>query len=807
MRQISWLIGTALVSVSGMASAQTNRDMDEVIVTAQKRAENVQDVPIAIQVLNTETLESLAADNIGDIDAFIPGLEVRNGSPTQPRFAIRGILTEDFGVGTDPAVGVYVDGVYAARSGASLLAFNDVERIEVIKGPQGTLLGRNSSAGAVSIITKKPSQEFEAELSVSYGNFDKRRVEGLINIPLSETAAVRFNGVINKRDGLYTDAVTGADLKQEDNWALRGALGWDITPKTHLNLTVSHDELDQDARPAIGLVEIRELPDSPPVPTDPSTYLDPRNVDIRNDVIDNGEKRNLDEVVLNITHDFGGIELTSISAWRQFETRNRKDEDGTNSVQTYLDSHNIEDNESIYQEFRLAGDTGKLNWLTGVSYFDETARQTTSTNTNSTTIDTLILNTQNTGGIRLLDTVQTFLNAFNIDANLLGHNWREDMINRGDYKAYAAFADVTYEVTDQLSLTIGGRYTRDEKTFSWFNGPRIADEFDENLAIAAPTIDLLSALSGISFSAADLMGDFVFTLNGLAGVACDNGVTVAEGVECINKDVFEDFSPRIVLDYKLNDNTLIYGSYAQGYKAGGFNSVQVSSRFANEGVDNFELGFKTTIEDLGLRVNGSLFHFKYDDKQIVLLANDVAGSGVPQLLIQTTDEKATGVDLETEWAATKNLGLMANLQYIDMKFGDAVTIDGDDLSGQPTGEPIFGYAVGGRYEVDLDNKGSLEFQAMHSYRGSRRCFDALEEQGRCTGDEYPFKVGRSRERTDVRAYWRSQSQRYQIGVYANNLFDNIYIGNVNNLTTSVLGTPSTTLSNPRYYGVDFKFKY
>jgi len=255
MTRFNWLAGTALaLTISTGAYGQGEPDNDEIIVTAQKRAENVQDVPITIQVMDTDAIESLAADSMADIDTFIPGLEVSAGSPTQPRYSIRGIQTSDFGVGTDPAVGVYVDGVYASRSGASLLAFNDVERIEVVKGPQGTLFGRNSSAGAVSIITKRPSQDFEANLGLRYGNFNKRRAEAMVNIPVSDTVALRFNGVINKRDGLYIDAETGEDLNFENNWAVRGALSWDAGPNTNLLFRYSHDELDQDARPAIGVV-------------------------------------------------------------------------------------------------------------------------------------------------------------------------------------------------------------------------------------------------------------------------------------------------------------------------------------------------------------------------------------------------------------------------------------------------------------------------------------------------------------------------------------------------------------------------
>ena len=145
----------ALAAPLAPATAQegvSNTGVDTITVTAQRRTQSIQDVPLALEVVTADNIDAIAATSLSDLDQFVPGLDVSGGSPTQPRFSIRGVSTSDFGVGTDPAVGVYVDGIYAARSGASLLAFNDVSRVEVIKGPQGTLFGRNSAAGAISVL-------------------------------------------------------------------------------------------------------------------------------------------------------------------------------------------------------------------------------------------------------------------------------------------------------------------------------------------------------------------------------------------------------------------------------------------------------------------------------------------------------------------------------------------------------------------------------------------------------------------------------------------------------------------------------
>ena len=784
--------------------AEQTRTLQTVTVTAQQREQNVQDVPITVQVLTPDSLEALAADNIGDIDSFVPGLEVDDSSPTQPSYKIRGISTSDFGVGTDPAVGIYVDGVYAARSGASLLAFNDVERIEVIKGPQGTLFGRNSAAGAVSITTRKPSNEFEAELGLRFGEFDKRRVEGLLNVPLSDALALRVNGVFNQRDGIYEDAATGQDYRQEDNWALKGALRWDITADTQAILSYTHDELDQDARPAIGIVSVPAAPAVPAIPATPAdtnAFLNPFSAQIFNDAIGNSETRELDEIVLSLSHDIASnITLSSITSYRTFDTNNREDEDGTNRIDLYFDTNNVENNESFYQELRAAGQTGAFNWIVGASYYDETADQRANTFAFTDTINTTLGNLGLGTPFSDIDNFVLIPNA--IPARLLGTGWSEDMINRGEFTAYAAFADVIWEATDRLSLTGGVRYTKDEKSFSWLNGPRVAPELDATLA----ELDQQGILGLVGASPADFGFDLVFDLSGLAGVACDNGVTIAEGVTCELDDDWSNVSPRFVADYQLTDDVLFFASYAKGYKAGGFNSVEVGSRFENEDVTNYEIGVKSTFPDSGVLFNASVFHYTYNDKQAVQLVNNVAGSTVPQYVVETSDEEAIGLDLQALWSPVDSLDLFVNAQYVDVTFKDRVTRAGLDLSVEPTGEPEWSFALGGKYVHELPGLGDLEFSATHAYTGERRCNSESSAQGSCV--TYPaFQVGEAQERTDIRAFWRSLDGHYQVGAFVNNVFDNQYVDAVNNITAATLGTPFVDLTDPQIWGVDLKYTY
>lgn len=794
------LASTAASCALAPALAQEDDTSEDVIVvTAQQRAQSSQDVPISLQVLDSEFIDALAADDMGDLDAFVPGLTVSNGSPTQPRYSIRGISTSDFGVGTDPAVGIYVDGIYAARSGASLLAFNDVERIEVLKGPQGTLFGRNSAAGAVSIITRAPSNELEGRLALRVGSHNRLRTEGMLNLPLSDTLAVRVNILGNQADGWLTDADTGEDYRREDSSANRITVRWDATPSTEILLRHSRDRIDQDARPAIGIIPLPAAPGTPGVPVDSADYVSPFDAPVRNDVVINRESRELSETTLTINQEIGGMTLTSLTSYREFETMNREDEDGTNRIQTYFDTNNVEDNEAFYQEFRLAGTTGPVDWLVGASYYDETALQTSHTYTFTDTVNTVLGNIG--AGTPFTDLEYGLLVPFNVPATLLGHSWRESMYNEGEFTARALYGDAIWSVTDRLNLTVGLRYTEDEKSFRWLNGGRVAEGLDQTLA----ALDAGGVLALAGASPADFQFDFVFDLSPLAGVTCDNGVNIAEGVPCIMEDSWNNLSPRVVVDYQLTDNIMIFGSFSEGYKAGGFNSVEVGSRFENETVTSWEFGFKSDFLNPDLIFNMSAFSYVYEDKQSIRLVTP-AGGGVPQYLVQTSDDEAIGVDLELDWSATEALRLHANAQWLDSTHKRRIDSNGADLSGEPTGQPYWNLAFGAEYVIDWAGHGEITIQANHAYTGESRCNSQSVFQGTCGGYD-AFSTGEARDRTDLRVRWAAPGDNLTVSAFVNNLFDNRYVEGVNNITTDTLGTPFATISAPRVWGLEVGYDF
>jgi len=279
---------------------------------------------------------------------------------------------------------------------------------------------------------------------------------------------------------------------------------------------------------------------------------------------------------------------------------------------------------------------------------------------------------------------------------------------------------------------------------------------------------------------------------------------VAEGVVCELSDSWEDVSPRLVANWTPSDDLLVFASYSQGYKAGGYNSVEVGSRFDNEEVDNYEAGVKFTGETV--RLSASAFHYLYQDKQAVRLVANVGGSGVPQYVVETSDETGTGLDLQIDWSPIADLTLFAAAQYIDVTFDDRITRSGLDLSGEPTGTPEWSASGGATKVWSLENASEIELTGVHAFRGERRCnAESLGQLGCAVIGG--VQNGEAQHRTDLRAYWTSPKERYRLGAYVNNLFDQEYLTGVNTLTADTFGTVHATVTTPRLWGVDLKIRW
>jgi len=807
------LLASLLGSPALAAQAQQPPDgpaaveLDRIVVTAQSREQELKDVPIALQVVGEDVIEQTMAENLGDLDSFVPGLAIDDNQPTQAGFKLRGLSTGDFGIGTDPTVGVYVDGVYAGRGGGTVLPFLDVERIEVLKGPQGTLFGRNTAAGAVSIVTKRPSDHLEGRARLRVGNYGKQYFDGMLNLPTGETTALRINAMSSSTDGWLDDAATGKSLNDGRNWATRAAFRWDIGDNTQMLLSWDHEDLDQRSHPTIGIVELPPAPGLPPVPADPAQYQNPIGRAAYTDVPDNDETRRFDGATLILDHAFEWGHLSSMTAWRDFDTYNRAEEDGSNRRDLYLDTINIEDNRTWYQEFKFSGNTERLDWVAGASWFKEEASQSSVVDLTSDSINTAAAGLY---GMPLFGMLQDAADFYGIPVQLFGNPWRESYDNTVDSTAYAVFGDVIWHATDKLNLTFGLRYTRDEKKFTWFNDYHRADVLNQ----ALQTLEQYGVLpqpvpcDALGLCAIDEDGDGLIPLDAafLAGfdLAFSDPISMAnKGVTNRAKNAWSDWSPRLVVDYHPSDDTMLFASVAKGYKAGGYNVFSPGASFDNEGVWNFETGIKRDLRDLRIQYEASAFYYVYDNRQAIRLDTT---ADIPRYVISTSDLTARGVDFSARWQASDRLSIDFATEWIDSTYKDFVTPDGIDLGGEPTGEADWSFAAGAAYTLPLAGHGDLTFSARHSYTGRNRCNSGSSSQGTC-GRYANFTIGEERNRTDLYLRWRSPSTQWSVAAYVNNLFDNRYVNGLHTYGTTVVGSTAAGISEPRFYGMELMYRF
>ena len=771
--------GQAAVQPS-VAGSEDGR-LQEIVVTAQRREESLQKVPISVTTFSAANIVALAAESIGDLDTFTPGLTINDTSVTQPEFTIRGVATDDFGIGTEPSVGIFVDGIYSGRSGSALIFFNDVARVEVLKGPQGTLFGRNTSAGAISIVTNRPTDQRELSGTFQIGNYDKIRADVTANVALTDTLYLRVNGVDNYRDGYLHDA-RGGQREGENSRSARAALRWAPTDATDFILAYDHDTTGKDGPFAIGI----------------STFAlstDPRGP-FTNDVIGNKETRNLNDVSLTATQRSGRLTLTSISSFKSFQTHNREDEDGTADPRRYLDTENIEANSQIYQEVRLAFDGARLTAIAGGSYFHERGRQTSAVTLLSDSVDNLLGAVAGFPIFSILDEAGV--------PGVFGQQFREDMDNRAANDSFAVFGDATYTPFDRLHLTAGIRYTRDLKKFTWFNGGFNGgglETIDEpgalyNAIVGAP---LFPAAAQVS------VADFFRAAVGPNGLIFDEGAF--ENVAFTRREVFHDVSPRFVVLYDLTDDVHVYASASHGYKAGGFNSVEINSFFAPERVWNFEGGFKSELFDRRLRFNASGYYFKYRNRQSISL-EDVGGT-LPQYVTRSGNSEAYGVDLDTLFVVSRDLSIGLTAGAIDSKWVNRIE-QNIDISGQPTGEPAFRGIVSGHY-AHSTGLGTLFADASYSYTSRQRTNAAIRAIDASIAPFVDFsKLGALRSERHIinaRLGLRLPGDNVSISVYAQNLLNEHYIRDLNTISADIFQTPYVRADRPGFYGVEVGFHF
>ncbi|MBB4659928.1 TonB-dependent receptor [Parvularcula dongshanensis] len=618
--------GIIALTVPAAASAQ----IDEIVVTATKREQTLQEVPVAVSVVQEDTIENAQIIDVFDLQTVVPSLRVsQNQSSGNTTFTIRGFGNGANNVGIEPSVGVFIDGVYRSRSASAISDLAQIERIEVLRGPQSTLFGKNASAGVISIVTERPQFDLGGNVELTYGNYDQKIVKAYLTGPLSETVAFSVQGSINGRDGYAENLTNGDDLNERDRWAVRGQLLFEPTDNLTFRAIADYDQLEEaccytgnlQAGPTTGV--IRAL-GGQVVTGDFYGYDAYYTFTPQNDIENKG-------LSLQADWDVGPAQITSITAYREKYGQENFDGDFT-SLDVIGELSAISNTKTFTQELRVTGETERFGWLAGAFYFNEDVRadsyvaygadqrayvtalalQGAGVDITAPGIIPAIQAGSDLGGQNPLTTIEGALGlprgTFFADGQTFATLFDQDD------ESLSLFGQLDFDVTDRLTATVGLNYTTDKKdvsltsynqdVFSSLNLVQIgggliqqqafATAFQENTGLA-PTPDNIALIGQLNpqglaaiqagaqaFADANAANAEVNPLLALVPLQfLPPQVEFPNAVEGGQTDD-DDLSYTLRLAYDVTDRVNVYGSYATGFKASSWNLTRDSRPFPSD---------------------------------------------------------------------------------------------------------------------------------------------------------------------------------------------------------------------------------
>ena len=756
LQVLASVAGAAMMTAAGQVCAQEKvhaqeaTALDEIVVTAQKRSENLQDVPVAVTALTADQLKDQRVNDVLALSGLSPGLQIKtDDNAANPRIFIRGIGVNDFNPSTASAVGVYVDGVYVASPLAQMAGFYDLQQVEVLRGPQGTLYGRNTTGGAINVTTKKPTSTPQGDLAVDYGRFDTLNVQAGFGGPLAGDAlAFRIAGLYDKSDGYTLNRLTGNKGNDAERKAVRAALRYTPDSKLTVDLSASYSKATGGSILTYNRSLVAQTAEAAstatPDPTfgyifcKPEYYTSGQCTNVAGYANTSSNKyegdyrfEGKDIVKLfgatsAISYDFGGVTLYSITGYQKAK-RDDYEETDANPISIF-DARYIAEQDTTSQEFRLQsnGET-PLRWVFGVYG----ARDNLDNNSHYNVLEVL----------RVPDPVN---NPTGMDpANSVGvFGWPLHQKTT----SYAAFGQADYDLTPKLTLTGGLRWSQDKKTFHY--------------------------VSDVDYGLLTLF-------------------------EYDNEKTFSSISGRVGLRYAISDGANVYATYNRGTKSGGFFSGQTTDPddlgpYRDETVNAYEMGAKSEFLDRRLRVNVSAFYYDYKDLQVYTV---IQRNGLPvQLFTNASKARVYGGEAEVEARPMTGLSLTLGASLLSAEYKDFQSL-GDDYSGNTLpSAPKTSLNGAARYEHPL-GAGDLITQLDFTYR-SKVYYDTANTE-RLSDKARAFVNGQ--------VGWAFGDGRYELGVWGKNLADTTNISDITPL--AAFGFDVFSMGPPRTYGVYFRAKY
>ncbi|MBT5241935.1 MAG: TonB-dependent receptor [Rhodospirillaceae bacterium] len=672
--------------------------LEEIVVTALKRSQSLQDVPAAITAITGDMLDDMAIDDIQDLYVQTPGLAFsRAGGEGQ--IYIRGVGSSAFGVTNDPSSAINLDGVYLTLANMGLTQFLDVDRIEVLRGPQGTLYGRNATAGAINIISRAPTDEVEGYATASYGNWNRREIEAAVGGPISDGVRARIAAKYLNDDGYTKDLEPGGsdDIDDQELAAIRATFEFDLSENATLKIIGDWSDFKSNNRTAKPLDDLSFAFLLNPAPQD--------GIDVTRNNLDTFFDWKTGGVTVDLQWDVSDtVTLSSISAFRTYESDFFFNTDGTEEEITR--STFIYETDQFSQELRLASNgLDGWSWLIGGFFLDE----------------------DKSGALGLGRATHPSFGQISFI-----------IPNADTAESIAAFGQVTYDVSDALTLSVGARYSDEKKT-------------DES-------------------SVGAIFGDF----RGLAAVG-----NVVQFNSRSDEASYNEFTPRFGVEYRPDEDNLFYATVSKGFKSGGWNAFDNSPSFEPETLWSYEIGSKSELADGLVRFNTSAFYYDYKNLQVSAFKDG--------LTVTTNAAEATvwGLEAEVHMRASEQLSINGSAAYLDATYDEFISTFGNatgvDLSGNRLNNaPKVSLNVNATYEVPLSNGARVDIFGQLSYQS--RVFHTQNNENLIGQDGFAL--------LDARIAYVAEDESWEIAIFGKNLTDQEYFQNTVRFTSLSQGNPA-----------------
>lgn len=730
-------------------AASNNYKLEEVVVTAQRRSENLSDVPVAVTVLLGEGIRKRRVQALDDIATYVPSLQINSviGENT-PIFSLRGVSMSDYSLNQQGPVATYVDDVYRGSSTILGVSMFDVDRVEVLRGPQGTLYGKNTTGGAVKIFSRKPElEEYNGYVSGGIGNFGRQEAAGAINIPLSNTTAVRIAGVVTRADGWFENQVAGQpDLNATREYGLRGTFLWEPKLDTLIVLRASISEQDpinygirsEAGEFGVGAGLYAFYNSLFPI-QNPNTDYFRTGLGDHEIESDQPRRRNSQVQEIALTMDFpisDDLNFTSVSSWTDGEMLIPEESDG--SPLRVLELPQFGETTQLTQDLRVTSDySSKLNFILGAFYGHEKT----------------VINNKFIGFADIDATGDGLVNADDCTASgyfICNYENNFEQIK----KSYAVYSDLTYELSEKITLTGGLRYTNDEG--------------EQN--------DYKSVLYGID-------GTPLFNL--IPGTAALDGTIDLK----TNSD---NVSGRAVIDIQLDNGALVYASVNRGYRGGAFNAqayvtLDELTTADPETIMAYEVGVKHTMFNRTLQYAAGIFYYDYRDQQFL----DIDTNAL-QRVTNIEKSRVLGAELELTFSPVEDLVFNSAFSWLDTEVR-AGELRGIDLVGNNLpNSPDFSFTASMDWSVLQLEQGDISLNLNAKYTNSQY-FGVVND---------PRLIQKSYGLLNGQLAYTSDDIGLEVSVWAKNIFDEFYYSN--RIDVLSYGFDYNHIGAPRTFGASIR---